>query len=195
MSSAPGSPTCPASLCAASIGLAAVESARDLLLWSRPAPATASRLISVVRIALASQLAKGEQAYVRFRFETRRVGRLWSRKRFLLARNGAVVDLRVADVREIVHATADAASILERVIPIDRLFVFVIAPASLQQQTASPTLQYMWLLEGRDWEDYLGRVAYFFRRARKMVSSPMRRHCGQWSSMSGHGFRLRSELL
>ncbi len=137
-------------------------------------PASRQHDVTLRKLELAQPIAVNSEGYVRFRFEATRMGRAWSWKRFLLAKNGAIVDFRVADVREVM-GLAGADALLDSVIEIQRLFMFVIAPASLVPIANSPSLHYMRMLEGPDWESYLGRASYFLRRSQKMVIYEWRR--------------------
>src|SRR5205807_340885 len=87
-------------------------------------------------------------------------------------RIGAKVDFRVCDVRETSTTLgSEEASIL----PIEDLYVFVVAPLSLQARSFSPALRYTRVLEGTAWARYLASaitprpsaklVVYYWRAA------------------------------
>jgi hypothetical protein len=86
------------------------------------------------------------------------------------------VDFRVCDVRETSTTLgSEEASIL----PIEDLYVFVVAPWSLQAQTFSPALRYTRVLEGTAWARYLESavtprpstklVVYYWRAAQPSI--------------------------
>lgn len=106
--------------------------------------------------------------YLRLRFAVANPGQVWIWKRSLLARNGALVDIRVSELRETV-TVPDWMAFQDDIVPIKRLNCFVIAPAFLQARAISPQTQYMRLLEGRVWERYLGRPAEWFDRRRLII--------------------------
>lgn len=97
-----------------------------------------------------------DPVYSRFRFHVQRPGRLWTWKKSLLRKNGARLDLRVADVREAWHHQR-ADELRDRLVTITQLRCFVIVPAWLQQINVHPVPYYIRLLEGRAWEGYLKR--------------------------------------
>jgi hypothetical protein len=111
---------------------------------------------SVWKIDLASVLNREDEQYVRLRFHVEGLGRRWTPKRSLLANNGAVMDFRVADIRE-AQEGMDWAALQDRIVGIEALYAFTIAPVSLQFRSASPDLRYMRLLEGDAWEPYIRR--------------------------------------
>jgi hypothetical protein len=95
----------------------------------------------------------GTEYYVRFRFLITDLGATWLWQRgLILKRIGAKVDFRVADVRE---TSTTLGSNESSILPIEDLYVFVIAPWSLQARSISPTLRYMRVLEGTAWTRYL----------------------------------------
>lgn len=95
--------------------------------------------------------------YVRMRFVAKSLRGLWQIKRSLFMSNGATADLRFLDMRDW-FKTDDHHPERERIRPIQRLQVFVIAPAAFQLRAANPSLKYMRMLEPRSWTHYLGRV-------------------------------------
>jgi hypothetical protein len=122
---------------------------------------------SLWNLRLASPLLASQQAYLRIRFQVNTLGRTWVWKRSGLAKNEALVDFRIADLRE-AWMVLDRDALWDRIVAIEALAVFVIAPAWLELRAASPDLRYMRLLEGRVWEDYLGRVTDL-RRSGKLI--------------------------
>jgi hypothetical protein len=117
---------------------------------------------SVWKIDLATTINKNEEQYLRFRFPIEQLGRRWLAKRSLLAHNGAIMDFRVADIREAQEAM-DWASLQDKIVPITLLNAFVITPITLQARAVSPALKYTRLLEGNAWERYLGRKTGIIR--------------------------------
>ena len=107
-------------------------------------------------IAIAPPLTKDQELYVRIRIRIARCGSTWVWKRSLGRKNGALVDLRVSDVREAV-AVESWRAFKDRIVPIVKLNLLVIAPDFLQMRAVSPALRYMRLLESRAWEKYLGQ--------------------------------------
>ena len=123
--------------------------------------------ISVWKIRLASDLEPNLPIYVRMRFLITGLGRTWVWRRSLFSNNGALVDFRVGDVR---GTEGFATNINEsRIVPIERLFVFIIAPAWLELRTASPELHYIRLLEGRPWWPYLGFASSVFKEEKLVI--------------------------
>jgi hypothetical protein len=109
---------------------------------------------SLWAIKISPAIKNDEECYLRVRFEIYNLGRTWIWKRSGLVKTGALVDLRVADVRQAVSKW----NVLEdQIVPIQGINVFVISPASLQFRATSPSCHYMRLLEGTVWEPYLRR--------------------------------------
>lgn len=123
---------------------------------------------SLWTVQLDPPLAAKSQGYVRFRFKVASAGGLWTWKRSFLGRNGARFDLRVSDVRE-AWDVGEANALLRRILPIEKLFCFVIAPASLRPVNCHPQPQYFRLLEGRPWERYLERTTGLFRPRKLLI--------------------------
>lgn len=113
---------------------------------------------SVWNLTLANQVRPNAEAYLRLRFKIRNHGRAWQWKRSLFAKYGALVDLRVADVRETWNVR-DGEALKKRIIPIKEIFLFVIAPTWLQSRQVSPPTKYLRLLEGRAWKPYVGNAS------------------------------------
>jgi len=116
-------------------------------------------------LILAEPIPPGQRRYIRVRFEVYNLGRTWIWKPF---KSGAIIDLRVADLRETI-SLQPWNDLKSRIIPVADLYLFVIAPSWLQHASSSPSLKYMRLLEGRVWENYLGRKTDFFRLEKMVI--------------------------
>lgn len=93
--------------------------------------------------------------YVRVRFVIDDPGSTWVWKRDGGLRNkGALVDLRVADLRDGPEAALRA---MDRLVVIESANLFVIAPWDLHVHASSPTPNRSRVLEGDRWVPYLGR--------------------------------------
>ncbi len=123
--------------------------------------------VSVWKIRLRSPIEADAPVYVRLRFLVTGLGRTWLWRKSMWAKNGAIVDFRVGDVR----GTTGFNSRLDesRIVRIERLYVFVIAPAWLELRTASPDLHYIRILEGRPWWDYLGSATSLFGEEKLVI--------------------------
>lgn len=122
---------------------------------------------SIWNVHLAETVKQGHPAYIRLRFEVDCLGRAWLWKRSAGAKNGALVDIRVGDVRG--APTPNGRLLASRVLNIEKLFVFVIAPFWLKLQTASPILHYIRILEGKVWEPYLGIATRLFGNDKSVI--------------------------
>jgi hypothetical protein len=131
---------------------------------------------SVWHLTIEPTLLPGRSAYLRVRFHIANAGRAWIWKRSLLARNGALVDLRVADAREAWNVP-DGQALAARLIGIERIRLFVIASWQWQLRSTSPPVHYIRMLEGRAWERYLDRATSLFA-APKLVIYQWRRDNG-----------------
>jgi len=129
------------------------RSGRDYSLWT---------------LTLATEVQPGGQTYVRFRFAVSNTGRLWNWKRWGVSRFGAVVDARIMDYREAWNVK-DGASLKSRMMPVENLNLFVIAPVKYQLKATSPSVHYLRILEGRAWETYLGRATSLLRREKLAI--------------------------
>jgi hypothetical protein len=145
-----------------------------------------SETFSLWRIVLSAPVRRGEEAYIRLRFRVEGCGRMGARKW-----NGALVDLRVSDVRE-TPSVPDGVALQGRIVEIDKLFAFVIVPSHLQSVTISPATHYVRLLEGRVWEQYLNRRTPSGRSA-KMVIYAWRNEEGKRVSVTSP-FRIFLDL-
>jgi hypothetical protein len=130
--------------------------------------AISNRSFSAFTVGLSEPLELGQSGYLRVRFHVRWPGRMWSWRRSLLARTGAIADLRIADQRDAQTVVGDEA-LVARMIELAKLDAFVIAPAALQPLQASPKTEYVRLLEGQLWERYLGRATDLRRREKFLV--------------------------
>jgi hypothetical protein len=125
------------------------------------------KTFSYWRLRLNSAIRSEPDTYLRIRFVVQNCGRVWIWKRSGFARNGALVDMRITDLRESNVATEWAPD-PDRLVPIQRLNLFTIAPSWLQLRAVSPHYHYMRLFEGRVWERYLKR-AFDPRRKEKLI--------------------------
>lgn len=110
----------------------------------------------------------GVEFYARFRLHIGDPGGVWTWKRqgFLLPRAGAVVDLRVADLRDPV--SSGGVTDEGRVLNVELVNTFVVTPQWLQQKGA-PKLTAVRLLEGANWQGYLNRKLNPHRRSKSVV--------------------------
>lgn len=118
-------------------------------------------------IHFTSPLRNDPDSYLRMRFKVQNLGRTWIWKKSGLAKNGALMDLRITDLRESYDDTGWTPS-ADMLVPIESLNLFAIVPSSLQLRAVSPPYYYMRLFEGRVWEKYLNR-AVDRRRKEKLV--------------------------
>lgn len=124
-----------------------------------------SSTFSYWNLTLAEPIPPGQRRYIRVRFEVYNLGRTWIWKPF---NSGAIIDLRVADLRETI-SIQPWNDLKSRIIPVADLYLFVVAPSWLQHASSSPALKYMRLLEGRVWENYLGRKTDFFQLEKMVI--------------------------
>ena len=96
---------------------------------------------------------KARNRTVQARRETsyRTVGRLWTRRRTGLFSKGALIDVRVSDVRETWNVK-DGPALKTRIVPLSQLYVFLILPSGLKHQFSSPAFRHVRILEGAAWE-------------------------------------------
>ncbi len=114
-------------------------------------------------LRVATPVPASTECYLRIRFAVTSIGRVWTWKRFLFARCGSLIDVRFLDLRETSHVR-DGESLQDRIVPIEKLNFFVIAPSFYHLVATSPSVHYIRILEGQEWEAYLRRrVALFFR--------------------------------
>jgi len=115
----------------------------------------ADKGLSIWTIELVEPTQINEWTYVRFRITAKNPWRIWSSKGWGLAKRGAVVDLRVCDIRESLllgHGNSESAHLVS----IKHLFLFLVVPSYFVPNHFSPTLHYSRLLEPKVWEKYLG---------------------------------------
>jgi hypothetical protein len=79
------------------------------------------------------------------------------------------LDLRLYDWREIAELQEVATHFRDLVVPVEKSFVYVVAPRVRTVDLCSPSLAYIRVLEDRLWRLYLGRRLSFCRSARKML--------------------------
>jgi hypothetical protein len=133
--------------------LIARRSARDYSTW---------------RIRFSTALEPHGEGYSRIRFPVTAAGATWTGKRSGLAINRVLVDMRFADLREILEEK-NWKGIEPRVATIQDLRLFVAVPSYLQFRQASPDPLYVRLLEGAAWEPYVGRAMEIVRRRKYFV--------------------------
>lgn len=123
-----------------------------------------SDAISVWNVNFVRALQAGETGYFRMRFEVAG-GRAWQwQKQGLFGgRAGLLLDLRVADIRSTI-ALQGGPDIRERVVDVEKAYLFAVLPEWLTPSTESPPVGYIRLLEPRVWGKYLGRKAEFWGR-------------------------------
>jgi hypothetical protein len=129
--------------------------------------ASSNKEFSVWNIALSRGLQPGTKGYIRCRFEITSLGRTWIWKRWATATYGALVDFRFYDIREAWNVE-NRHALKERMQSIERLYLFIVAPASLQRRATNPEVHYTRILEGKPWTKYLGR-APSLRRSEKLT--------------------------
>lgn len=120
------------------------------------------------KLELSSPIKTDPHSYVRVRFPISNLGRLWDWKRSTFSKNGAIVNIRISDVRESIIVPQWKA-LEDRIVPIESLNLLVIAPAKLRCQSVSPAYHYMRLLEGQAWQQYTNRVAGKWKSERLIV--------------------------
>lgn len=123
---------------------------------------------SVWNIELAQTVNPEDEVYLRVRFDISDKGRGWIWKRWLLAAYGALVDVRIAEVREAV-GLSKWDGLIARIVPIETLNLFIVAPSTLQAAAISPTPRYIRVLEGKAWVPYIGRAPDLFRSGKLIV--------------------------
>lgn len=131
--------------------------------------ARSTKFFSLWHLTLRRPVRPGGDVYLRTRFNITDLGRTWLWQRAILLQNGALVDIRVTDLRESV-IVPQGDDYPDRVVKIDELNCFVIAPASYVLGRASPELRYSRILEGRVWEPYLDRATDLLRRRKISVN-------------------------
>jgi hypothetical protein len=130
--------------------------------------AWSARDLSVVRLSLREPLPAKQFAYVRMRFGIASLGRTWSWKRSGWTMNGALVDFRIADVREAVGRTT-REGLEHRVLPLKDVRLLIMLPWHFQMRFVSPPLRYARLMEDEAWADYLEGWTLRPRRAKLVI--------------------------
>ncbi len=140
---------------------------------------------SLWKITFPNPVPQGQKAYIRVRFKVKSRGRMWSWKRASTSftHNGALIDLRIADMREAL-LVRDRDSLRNLIVEIDRLFVFVIASSRFRLQVVDPATYYIRLIEGRAWEGYLDRATGILGKPRMVIY--------EWRSKNGDKVDLRN---
>jgi len=121
--------------------------------------------------------------YMRLRFPVRSLGRLWKWRK-MMDRHGAVVDLRVNDLRGSFDVP-EGQDYSDKIIQIEQLNCFVIAPIYFPIQKVNPGLKYMRLIEGRRWESYLGRATDLLRKGKLQIVFMRDAHVGTDNEFRG----------
>src|SRR5262249_29799049 len=99
--------------------------------------AASQKDFSLWHLVFEPPLPPGSSGYLRVRLRMARPGRVWSWKRSLFARNGALLDIRVADAREAWNVK-DGHAIAGRLVPIEKLRLFLITAWQWQLRSTSP---------------------------------------------------------
>ncbi len=102
------------------------------------------------------------ETYIRMRFPVQSFSRTWVKQG-----SGALVDIRISDVREGLAAQWEALE--PNIVEIDGLNLFIIAPSTMKSRSVSPELKYVRLLEGPLWENYLGRRLQLVGRNKQII--------------------------
>jgi hypothetical protein len=116
-----------------------------------------NKFFSLWEIKLAEPIQKTQRGYVRLRFKVSNPGRLWQWKIGEFGSNGAIIDFRFSDVREALQVP-HIDEFVSKIQPIKSMFLFLVAPSSLQCRATSPAVHDVRLLEGKVWERYLDRA-------------------------------------
>lgn len=122
---------------------------------------------SLWNLRLSPAIRNGVDGYLRIRFRVRTKGRMWTKRRNGLFSKGALVDIRVSDVRETWNVK-DGDALKGRIVAISNLYVFLILPSTLRHNSSSPPFKYVRILEGLAWKSYLDSASSFWKH-RKMV--------------------------
>lgn len=113
---------------------------------------------SIWTIELSEPTKNDEWTYIRFRISVKNPWRVWAHKGWGLAKRGAVVDLRICDIRESLllgHGRSESTHL----VPIKHIFLFLVAPSYFVPNHFSPSLHYSRLLEPKVWEKYLAGLS------------------------------------
>jgi hypothetical protein len=110
------------------------------------------------------------KGYVRLRFRIVSKGRMLLRRGFGMLASRILIDFRISDLRES-WTVPDGAIYRDALVPIKKLYFFVVLPARFHDPTMSPRPRYMRILEGSLWEPYLQRAVYLLRQGKMTVYS------------------------
>lgn len=110
---------------------------------------------------------KSNSYYLRFRYECGDVSQLFRSKGWGFAKRGWIFDLRVNDIRETVQLPEAIGA--ERMLPIERCYIFVVAPSAFVPALYSPSLQYTRLLELKVWKKYLDTCRHVGKNTRSSI--------------------------
>jgi hypothetical protein len=124
---------------------------------------------SVWKVNFARAIEPGVATYVRVRFYVSGRTPMWQWRRSIVAKNGALVDLRVSDVRGAVQTSLPAAELTDRAATIGSVRAFVIVPSRYQAPVQNPPARYVRLLEGSAWRPYLNRATQAPGRGKMVV--------------------------
>jgi hypothetical protein len=109
----------------------------------------------------------GDSYYFRLRYECGDISRIFRSKGWGFAKRGWIFDLRVNDIRETVELPEALSA--ERMLPIKRCYIFLIAPSSYVPALHSPELKYTRLLELKVWKKYLDTCRNVGKNARSSI--------------------------
>lgn len=114
------------------------------------------RAFSVWKIQTSRSISTSLPSYMRIRFRVTTAGRTWSWRKVGFRRTFAIADLRVNELREkpYVNPSPDYANDAKS---IDQVNVFFAASSKLKAGRVNPQPRYVRLLEGKSWEQYVGR--------------------------------------
>ncbi|MEY4508185.1 MAG: hypothetical protein RLZZ450_307 [Pseudomonadota bacterium] len=114
---------------------------------------------SVWKLTLRKPVRHDRPVYLRVRFQVKKAVSMWQSDG-----SGPLLDLRIADMRGAVPSSK-WKELEGQVLPLATANVFVIAPATNVLRNSHPAFQYVRLLEGRKWADYLAGL----KSSRKMI--------------------------
>ncbi|MET8363203.1 hypothetical protein AB0J68_02135 [Micromonospora sp. NPDC049580] len=109
-----------------------------------------------------------EEVYLRFRLPVRNPGRMWTWHRLGHRRAGALLDMRVNELRETVAVSSDL-DWSHLVVDVQHVNCLAVVPASLQSYQQAPEMHYTRILEGLVWEPYLDRAINLFSKSKVLV--------------------------
>jgi hypothetical protein len=120
------------------------------------------------RIELAHPVAS--RGYLRLRFRVLSRGRMLLKRGFGMFASRILIDFRISDLRES-WTVPDGPIYRDALVPIQKLYFFVVLPARFHDPSMSPRPRYMRILEGTLWEPYLQRAVYLLRQGKMTVYS------------------------